>query len=220
MKANTAIGIGAAFGGLMLGAMMEGPPIPAFLNISALLIIVGGTGGATLATVGMEHDEEDPGALQARLRGRRARPRGARAAARLARREGAPRGPAGARRASSRRSTTTSRARGCSWSSTAPTRSSCARSSRPRSTAWRTATRAAAQPFEKAGGFAPTMGIIGTVMGLVHVLENLAAPADARPGDLRRLHRDAATASARPTSSSCRSATAEGALRASWSCAY
>ena len=36
-------------------------------------------------------------------------------------------------------------------------------------------------PFEKAGGFAPTMGIIGTVMGLVHVLENLAAPATLGP---------------------------------------
>ncbi len=33
-----------------------------------------------------------------------------------------------------------------------------------------------ASPFEKAGGFAPTMGIIGTVLGLVHVLQNLAAP--------------------------------------------
>ena len=39
----------------------------------------------------------------------------------------------------------------------------------------------AAQPFEKAGGFAPTMGIIGTVMGLVHVLENLDAPATLGP---------------------------------------
>lgn len=28
--------------------------------------------------------------------------------------------------------------------------------------------------FEAAGGFAPTMGIIGTVMGLIHVLANLA----------------------------------------------
>jgi chemotaxis protein MotA len=36
--------------------------------------------------------------------------------------------------------------------------------------------RHAAEPFEKAGGFAPTMGIIGTVMGLVHVLENLSHP--------------------------------------------
>jgi chemotaxis protein MotA len=40
---------------------------------------------------------------------------------------------------------------------------------------------AAVQPFDKAGGFAPTMGIIGTVMGLVHVLENLAAPATLGP---------------------------------------
>jgi len=30
--------------------------------------------------------------------------------------------------------------------------------------------------FEAAGGFAPTMGIIGTVMGLIHVLGNLADP--------------------------------------------
>ena len=30
--------------------------------------------------------------------------------------------------------------------------------------------------LEGAGAYAPTIGIIGTVMGLVHVLENLAAP--------------------------------------------
>jgi chemotaxis protein MotA len=35
---------------------------------------------------------------------------------------------------------------------------------------------AAVQPFDKAGGYAPTMGIIGTVFGLVHVLSNLDAP--------------------------------------------
>jgi len=34
----------------------------------------------------------------------------------------------------------------------------------------------AAQIFEAAGGFSPTMGIIGTVLGLVHVLGNLAEP--------------------------------------------
>ena len=38
-----------------------------------------------------------------------------------------------------------------------------------------------AQPFEKAGGFAPTLGITGTVMGLVHVLENLSQPATLGP---------------------------------------
>src|SRR6478736_682705 len=35
---------------------------------------------------------------------------------------------------------------------------------------------AAVQPFDKAGGYAPTMGIIGTVFGLVHVLGNLDKP--------------------------------------------
>ncbi|HEU5141305.1 MAG TPA: flagellar motor protein [Bacillales bacterium] len=35
--------------------------------------------------------------------------------------------------------------------------------------------------FETAGGFAPTMGIIGTVMGLVHVLGNLSDPSSLGP---------------------------------------
>jgi len=35
---------------------------------------------------------------------------------------------------------------------------------------------AGAGVFEAAGGYAPTMGIIGTVMGLVHVLSNLSEP--------------------------------------------
>jgi chemotaxis protein MotA len=30
--------------------------------------------------------------------------------------------------------------------------------------------------FENMGGYAPTVGIIGTVMGLVHVLQNLSKP--------------------------------------------
>ncbi|OPA76099.1 motility protein A [Paenibacillus selenitireducens] len=33
-----------------------------------------------------------------------------------------------------------------------------------------------AKMFESAGGYAPTMGIIGTVMGLIHVLGNLTDP--------------------------------------------
>jgi chemotaxis protein MotA len=36
--------------------------------------------------------------------------------------------------------------------------------------------RHSAKFFADAGAYAPTIGIVGTVMGLVHVLENLAAP--------------------------------------------
>ncbi|MBI5409980.1 MAG: flagellar motor protein [Nitrospirae bacterium] len=35
----------------------------------------------------------------------------------------------------------------------------------------------AAKVFESAGGFAPTIGIIGAVLGLIHVMENLGDPA-------------------------------------------
>lgn len=35
----------------------------------------------------------------------------------------------------------------------------------------------AARVFESAGGYAPTIGILGAVLGLIHVMENLADPA-------------------------------------------
>jgi chemotaxis protein MotA len=41
----------------------------------------------------------------------------------------------------------------------------------------RKSDKAAAKIFADMGGFAPTIGIIGTVLGLVHVLENLSQPA-------------------------------------------
>ena len=40
----------------------------------------------------------------------------------------------------------------------------------------RKADKASAKIFADMGGFAPTIGIIGTVIGLVHVLENLSQP--------------------------------------------
>lgn len=40
----------------------------------------------------------------------------------------------------------------------------------------RAADKQSAKFFGDAGAYAPTIGIIGTVMGLVHVLENLSAP--------------------------------------------
>jgi chemotaxis protein MotA len=38
------------------------------------------------------------------------------------------------------------------------------------------ADKGAAKIFEDMGGYAPTIGIIGTVLGLIHVLENLSSP--------------------------------------------
>ena len=54
MKAATGIGIGAAAAGILMAAMMDGTSPAAFMNPSALLLIIAGTGGVTLASVGME----------------------------------------------------------------------------------------------------------------------------------------------------------------------
>jgi chemotaxis protein MotA len=44
-------------------------------------------------------------------------------------------------------------------------------------TAWEDRKRAAAKIWDAAGGYAPTVGILGAVLGLIHVMENLSDPA-------------------------------------------
>jgi chemotaxis protein MotA len=43
--------------------------------------------------------------------------------------------------------------------------------------AWEERQRAGAKVWEAAGGYAPTIGILGAVLGLIHVMENLSDPA-------------------------------------------
>lgn len=42
--------------------------------------------------------------------------------------------------------------------------------------AWESSLKAASKVWESAGGYSPTIGIIGAVMGLIHVMENLSDP--------------------------------------------
>ncbi|MBK6909223.1 MAG: flagellar motor protein [Rhodocyclaceae bacterium] len=42
--------------------------------------------------------------------------------------------------------------------------------------AWEVSQKMAAKVWEAAGGYSPTIGILGAVMGLIHVMENLADP--------------------------------------------
>ena len=43
--------------------------------------------------------------------------------------------------------------------------------------AWETQLKLAARVWEAAGGYSPTIGILGAVLGLIHVMENLSDPA-------------------------------------------
>lgn len=180
MKAATAIGIGCAFGALLLSSMMDGTSPAAFINIPALMIILGGTGGVTLASVGMPGMKRIPSLYKLtfsseppELRGRLDMLVGL---ADQARRDGLLALDAQLGEIDDQ---FTRNALQLVVDGTDPEMVHAIMEAEVDGMAARHAVAAA--PFEKAGGFAPTMGIIGTVLGLVHVLANLSAPSTLGP---------------------------------------
>src|SRR5580692_5529170 len=180
MKAATAIGIGVAFAALALSSMMDGTSPAAFLNPEALLIILGGTFGVTLASVGMQSMKRIPSLYKLTFSAEPPDLRGRLdllvSLADQARREGLLALDA---QLSEVEDGFTRNALQLVVDGTDPEMVHAIMEAEVDGMAARHA--AAAAPFEKAGGFAPTMGIIGTVLGLVHVLQNLAAPSTLGP---------------------------------------
>ena len=180
MKAATAIGIAASLIGLAVGATMEGTMITAFFNIPAMLIVFVGTFGATLAGCTMDHmkaiptlykkaispDKPDLSAQLETLVG----------FAERARREGL---LALDDVVSELDDAFTKKGLQLVVDGTDPELVREILENEIDGMAAR--HHHSAMPFEKAGGLAPTLGIIGTVMGLVHVLENLSQPSTLGP---------------------------------------
>jgi len=175
MKAATAIGIGAGVFALLFASMMEGTQPMAFFNISALIIVLGGTGAATLSSVGMDTMKKIPalyklafGPPELDMRGRVEL---IVSLAEQARREGLLALDA---QLAEIEDDFTRKGLQLVVDGTDP---ELVREILEAEIDGMTTRHAAgATAFEKAGGFAPTMGIIGTVMGLVHVLQNLSNP--------------------------------------------
>ncbi len=180
MKAATAIGIGAGVFALLFASMMEGTQPMAFFNISALIIVLGGTGSATLSSVGMDTMKKIPslyklafGPPELDLSGRVDL---IVSLAEQARREGLLALDA---QLSEIDDEFTRKGLQLVVDGTDP---ELVREILEAEIDGMTTRHAAgANAFEKAGGFAPTMGIIGTVMGLVHVLQNLSSPSSLGP---------------------------------------
>ncbi len=180
MKAATAIGIAGGVGALLLASMMEGTQPMAFFNISALIIVLGGTGGATLASVGMSTMKRVP-ALYKLAFGPpewdvRARVELIVSIAEQARREGLLALDA---KLGEIDDEFTRKGLQLVVDGTDPELVREILDAEIDGMAARHGAGATA--FEKAGGYGPTMGIIGTVMGLVHVLQNLSAPSTLGP---------------------------------------
>jgi chemotaxis protein MotA len=180
MKAATGIGIVAATVALLMSATMEGTSPASFINISALLIIVGGTTGVTLASCGMESMKRIPTlwkiVLNAEPPDYASRVTLLVGLAEQARREGLLALDA---KLSEIDDDFTRKGLQLVVDGSDPALVREVLEAEIDGMATRHA--AGAMPFEKAGGFSPTMGIIGTVMGLVHVLQNLSAPATLGP---------------------------------------
>jgi chemotaxis protein MotA len=190
MKASTAIGIGLALGCLLLGALMGGTNPAALIDIGAILIVLGGTAGATTASVGVETMKRVPSlyklvfsAEPPDMRGGLDRLVGL---ADQARREGG-RAPPPRREGllaldaqlSEIEDPFTRNALQLVVDGTDPEMVHTILDAEMDGMAAR--HHASAGPFEKAGGFAPTMGIMGTVLALVHVLANLSSPSSLGP---------------------------------------
>jgi chemotaxis protein MotA len=180
MKASTAIGIAAAFCGLLLGALMEGSQVGAFFNVPAMLIVLGGTFGATLASTSWEAMKRIPSLYKQAMKAERpdlaGRVEMMVSLADRARRDGL---LALEGEIEQLDDDFTRKGLQLVVDGTEPEFVLQVMENEIDGTNSRHATGRSV--FEKAGGFAPTMGIIGTVMGLVHVLENLDAPATLGP---------------------------------------
>ncbi|HEY4280299.1 MAG TPA: flagellar motor protein [Conexibacter sp.] len=180
MKAATAIGIGLGIAGLLVGALMEGTTPMAFFNISALLIVLVGTFGATMASVGWDSVKKIPRlyrlAFSPTQQDLRERVELLVGIAEQARREGLLALDA---QLADIDDDFTRKGLQLVVDGTDP--ELVREILEAEIDGMQTRHHAGAAAFEKAGGYAPTMGIIGTVMGLVHVLQNLADPSALGP---------------------------------------
>ncbi|WP_249009129.1 flagellar motor protein [Conexibacter sp. DBS9H8] len=180
MKPSSAIGIAVATAGILMGALMGGTSPASFIDIPAFLIIFGGTFGVTMASCGWESMREIPALYKIAFR---APPDGTRervalmvSLAEQARREGLLALDDRIREIDDEftRKGLQLVVDGIDPDLVREVLEAEIEGMLARHTA-------GAAPFDKAGGFAPTMGIIGTVMGLVHVLQNLSQPATLGP---------------------------------------
>jgi chemotaxis protein MotA len=175
MKASSAIGLIIGAVGIGLGATMEGSSVMAVLNPSAMLIVLVGTFGAVMTGTSMGAIKNIPSLFKKAFSSEppdlNARVTELVGYAEQARRDGL---LALDEQLATIEDPYTRKGLQLVVDGTDP--DLVADVLEAENDAMRKRHSASTQPFEKAGGYAPTMGIIGTVFGLIHVLSNLSKP--------------------------------------------
>lgn len=176
MKASTGIGIVVAVVAILGGAMVEGTSLGTLMNIPAIAIVIGGTAGVTLAAVGIDVFKRMPSLARRAVTGETQDLAGRSTQlvgfAEQARRDGL------LSLESEVSKIDDPYCRKAMQLVVDGTEAEALRSvleSEIDAMAARHATGSGA--FEKAGGFAPTIGIMGAVLGLMHALGYLDQPA-------------------------------------------
>jgi chemotaxis protein MotA len=176
MKAATGIGIAVAIFGCLGAAMMEGTSPAAFINIPAIIIVFVGTGGATFASVGMERMKLIP-TLYKRSMSAEPPDRGAQVAEMVGFAERARKDGLLALESEVEQIEDAFTRKGLQLVVDGTDPDMLREILEAEIEGMETRHKAGAEVFKIAGGFGPTLGIIGTVMSLVHVLQNLSNPA-------------------------------------------
>jgi chemotaxis protein MotA len=175
MKAATAIGIVAAIVGILGGAVMEGTSPASFLNMPAMILVFVGTFGVTLAACGMDVVKKIPTFFKIAFAGAEhhlaAKVHELVAFAEKARKDGLL-----ALESDLEEIDDAFTKKGMQLVVDGTDPDLVREILEVEVDAMAARHKEGAELFKTAGGFAPTMGIIGTVMGLVHVLQNLSAP--------------------------------------------
>ena len=172
MDIGTLLGFVLGTAAVLIANVMEGGHLDQLLNPSASLLVLGGTLGATLASVGLEGVLQVPAAVRYALRAPQLKPaeliETMVAMAQQARREGLL-----SLEEERKKLSDPFFAKGLQFVIDGADPDMVADVMEIAIQAEQAHHLRAAGVLETAGGYAPTMGIIGTVLGLIHVLGNL-----------------------------------------------
>jgi chemotaxis protein MotA len=172
---STLVGIGMALVSLLVSMVLDGGNPAALLSPSALLLTFGGTIGASIAGALMADAKSLPGTLKGGLLGKVNAPGDAVvdvvAFAEKARRQGLL-----ALEEDARNVDDVFLRKGIEMAVDGTDPEELREILQNDLDATRIRHRTGVKLFADMAGFAPTMGIIGTVMGLLHVLQNLSSP--------------------------------------------
>jgi chemotaxis protein MotA len=181
MDPATLIGIGVAFGAILLTMILEGASPMAIIIIPPLILVFGGTFGAAIAGIAMSDVKKIGNWFKMALMAPTVAPVSERiqtlvGLAEKARKEGLL-----ALEAEVRKIDDPFLKRGLQMSIDGTDPEDLRVILEGEIAAKKAEDKAGAKFFNAMGGYAPTIGIIGTVIGLIHVMENLSDPESIGP---------------------------------------